>query len=96
MFLSPELLRHTGALEMQAGDEGKKLAERVALPTVIYARAGKLKLLMHSNSVSGTVWMNGYDPIERAFVQYSARLHGIRSYKLRPKQEQKKSSTVRE
>ncbi len=89
IFLSPELLRHTGALEL-LGDEGIKFAEKAALPTLINARAGKLKLSIHSNSVSGTVWMKGYDPVEHAFVQYSASLYGKRSYKLAPKQELKK------
>ena len=96
MFLSPELLRHTGALAVKAGDEGIKFAERVALPLPVYARAGRLKLLIHSNSLSGTVWMKGYDPTERAFVQYSARLYGIKTYKLKPLREQKKITTVRE
>ncbi len=89
VFLSPELLRHTGALEL-LGDEGKKYAEKTALPTLIYARAGKLKLSIYSNSVSGTIWMKGYDPVEHAFVQYNARLSGKRSYNLLPKQELKK------
>jgi len=96
MFLSPELLRHTGALETLAGDEGKKFAERVALPTRITATAGKLKLRIHSNSVSGTVWMKGYDPVEKSYVLYSARLYGKKSYDLKPKQEGKKGTTVRE
>ncbi len=89
MFLSPELLRHTGALEL-LGDEGKKFAEKTALPTLINARAGKLKLCIYSNSVTGTIWMKGYDPVENAFVQYSATLYGKRSYRLAPGQETKK------
>jgi hypothetical protein len=89
MFLSPELLKHTGALE-SLGDEGKKLAEKEALPTLINAKAGKLKLRIHSNSVSGTIWMKGYDPVENAFVQYSARFYGKRSYHQAPRQETKK------
>jgi hypothetical protein len=96
IFLSPELLRHTGALELLAGDQGKKFAERVALPTLINARAGKLKLRIHSNSVSGTVWMKGYDPVEKAFVLYSARLYGQKSLHLEPKQEIQKGTTVGE
>lgn len=90
IFMSPELLRHTGSLANLAGDEGKKFAEKTALPTLINARAGKLKLSIHSNYVSGTVWMKGYDPVENAFVLYSAKIHGQRSYKLQPKQELKK------
>jgi hypothetical protein len=94
MFLSPDLLKHTGALEMKAGDEGKKLAESVALPTLIIARAGKLKLRLYSNTVSGTVWMKGYDPVEKSFVLYSARLYGKKSYNLKPKQEGKKGTVA--
>jgi hypothetical protein len=89
MFLSPELLKHTGALEA-LGDEGKKFAEKTALPTLINARAGKLKLRIYSNSVSGTIWMKGYDPVENAFVQYNARFYGKRSYHQAPRQETKK------
>ena len=95
-FLSPELLKHTGALALMAGDDGKKLAESTALPTRINARAGKLKLRIHSNSVSGTVWMTGYDPVEKAFVLYSARLYGQKSNHLQPRQETKKSTKVAE
>jgi hypothetical protein len=40
--------------------------------------------------------MKGYDPVEKAFVLYSARLYGKPSYHLQPKQEQKKGTTVRE
>jgi hypothetical protein len=80
-FLSPELLKHSGAAL-----EEEKFALKVALPTLINARAGKLKLRIHSNSVSGTVWMKGYDPVEKAFVLYSARLYGNKSDNLQPKQ----------
>lgn len=90
-FLSPELLRYTGAAY-----EGKKLAERTALPTVITARAGKLKLRIYSDSVSGSIWMKGYDPVEKAFVLYSARLHGKKSFNLQPKQQVQKGTTVGE
>ncbi len=96
IFLSPELLRHTGALAAMAGDEGKKLAESTALPTLINARAGKLKLRIHANSVSGTVWMKGYDPVEKAFVLYSARLYGQKSLHLEPRQQIQKGTTVGE
>jgi hypothetical protein len=96
IFLSPELLKHTGALAVMAGDEGKKLAESVALPTLINARAGKLKLRIHSNSVSGSVWMKGYDPVEKAFVLYSAQLSGQKSFHLEPKQDVQKGTTVGE
>jgi hypothetical protein len=84
IFLSPELLRHYGAAL-----EGEKFALKVALPTFITARAGRLKLRIHSNTVSGTVWMKGYDPVEKAFVLYSARLYGKKSLNLKPNEEKK-------
>ncbi|MFH0994406.1 MAG: hypothetical protein V1844_02790 [Pseudomonadota bacterium] len=88
-FLSPALLNVRDVLQEKDKDQ-EIAAEKVALPTRIEARAGKLKLRIYSNSVSGTIWMKGYDPIEHAFVQYSARLYGKRSYHLLPKQETKK------
>lgn len=88
-FLSPVLLNVRDVLQ-EKDKEQEIAAEKVALPTRIEARAGKLKLRIHSNSLSGTIWMKGYDRIERAFVQYSAKLYGKRSYHLLPKQETKK------
>jgi hypothetical protein len=80
-FLSPALLNERN--ELQEKDEKlETAAEKIALPTRIEARAGKLKLRIYSNSVSGTVWMKGYDPVEHAFVQYTARLYGKRAYHL--------------
>jgi len=66
VFLIPEMLKHTGVLEL-LGDEGRKAAEKVALPPLIYAVAGKLKLRIHSTSVSGTVWIKGYNRTEKAY-----------------------------
>ncbi|MCL2669255.1 MAG: hypothetical protein FWE89_01095 [Syntrophaceae bacterium] len=81
VFLSPELLRHYGAAY-----EEEDYALQVALPTIILARAGKLKLRIMSDTVSGTVWMMGYDPVEKSFVQYNARLYGRKTDNLRPNQ----------
>ncbi len=89
IFMSPALLKVRDVLE-ERDIEKEKEAEKVALPTLITARAGKLKLRIYSNSVSGTIWMKGYDPVEHAFVLYSASLYGKRSYNLQPKQETKK------
>jgi hypothetical protein len=97
-FLSPKLLKYTGEQEesLVREEANRKAAEKVALPTFVRARAGQLKLRIHSNSVSGTVWMKGYDPVEKAFVLYNARLSGKKVYGLRPKMEQKKGTTERE
>jgi hypothetical protein len=80
-FLSPVLLDQT-IFHTQHEDERKRLAEDAALPTRISAQAGKLKLRIHANSVSGTIWMKGYDPVEKAYVQYSASVYGKRTYNI--------------
>jgi hypothetical protein len=97
-FLSPSLLKRTGDQEVSLVKEAnaKKEAEKVALPTSINSRAGKLKLRIYSNSISGSVWMKGYDPVEKSFVLYSARLYGKKAYGLKPKLEGKKLTEVRE
>ncbi|GEM_PF-677667 len=87
IFLSPEALRHPGM--HMAALEGEKFAMKVALPTIVPVTSGRLKLRIHSNTVSGTVWMKGYDPLEKAFVLYSARLYGKPSYHLKPNLEKK-------
>jgi hypothetical protein len=95
MFLSPALLRlPSGVPSTRPQGEVEKDAAKVALPTVIPARAGTLRLRIHSNTISGTVWMKGYDPIEKAFVQYSARIYGKKSIHLKSRDEKKKSSIV--
>ncbi len=92
IFLSPALLKVRDVLE-EKDIEKEKAVEKVALPTLINARAGKLKLRIHSNSVSGTVWMKGYDPVEKAFVLYSARLYGQKSFHLEPRQQIQRGTT---
>jgi hypothetical protein len=84
IFLSPELLRHYGSAY-----EEERYALNVALPTFVNARAGKLKLRIHSDTVSGTVWMKGFDPVEKAWVMYSAKLHGKKSFNLKPNEEKR-------
>lgn len=78
-FLASERRKNMGA---DFGDEPADL--KTAFPTLVAARAGQLKLRIHSNTVSGTVWMKGYDPAEKAFVLYSARLYGKKTYNLKP------------
>lgn len=82
-FLSPTLLNQRIFVTQQEG-ERKRLAESTALPTRIAAQTGELKLRIYSNSVSGTVSIKGYDPIEKAYIQYSARLQGKPAYNVQP------------
>jgi hypothetical protein len=83
-FLSPALLNQMIFLT-QHDDERKRLAESTALPTRIAAQAGQLKLRIYSNSVSGTISIKGYDPIEKAYIQYSAKLYGKPVYNIQPR-----------
>jgi len=80
-FLSSELLKSSGAA-LEEDTSGLT----AVLPTRVDAQAGRLKLLIHSSSVSGTVWMKGYDRAEKAFVLYNARLYGKKTYRLKPHQ----------
>ncbi len=80
-FLSPVLLQDRN-FWTQHEDERVRLAEKMALPTRVNAQAGGMDLRIHSNFVSGTVWMKGYDPVEKAYVHYSADIIGKRSYSL--------------
>lgn len=95
MFLSPVLLRlPRDVISTRPKGEVEKDALKVALPTLVPARAGQLKLRIHSNTISGTIWMKGYDPREKAFVLYNAHLYGAKSYNLRPTEEKKKMTMV--
>ena len=62
-----------------------RLREAQVLPTRVYVQAGKLRLKIHADTISGTVWLRGYDRVEKAFVQYSARISGRKTTKLQPK-----------
>ncbi len=70
-----EPLRHTEIL---------RSLEDQFLPTQVYAQAGKLRLSVHADTISGTVWLKGYDSVERAFVLYNALISGIKTTKLEP------------
>jgi len=88
-FLSPALLDQT-IFATQQDDERKRLAESTALPTRIAAQAGQLKLRIYANSVSGTISIKGYDAMEKAYIQYSARLYGKPVYNAQPGLKKKK------
>jgi len=88
-FLSPVLLEKR-IFMTQLEKQRKQQAEAVALPTKIFAKAGKITLSLRESSVSGTVWMNGYDDVERSYVTYSASFSGRKTSRLRPKEELKK------
>ncbi len=88
-FLSPTLLENKSPFLTQREKERRKQAEQQALPTRVYAQAGKLSVRFVGNQVSGTVWMKGYDGVERAFVEYRADFSGQKSLPLKPMREHK-------
>ncbi len=73
--VSPALIRRKNFTHRD--DENARHALKMAAPTMVPARAGELTLTLSPNSVSGTVWLQGYDPIEKSFVRYSAGFTGM-------------------
>lgn len=88
-YLSPSLLESRVFLTQQEGAR-RKMAEKMALPTRVEARSGKLDVRILGEEVSGTVWMKGYDSIERAYVDYRASFSGQKYLPIEPKQQLKK------
>ncbi|MCX8042879.1 MAG: hypothetical protein N3B18_01990 [Desulfobacterota bacterium] len=88
-FLSPSLLEKRIFLT-QLEKQRKAQAEAVALPTKIFAQTGKITISMRETTVNGTVLMTGYDAIEHSYVTYTASFNGIKTNRLRPKEELKK------
>ena len=71
--------------------ERRALAEEQALPTKVMAISGRLRVQTYASRVSGSVVMKGYDPVERAYVEYAARFTGrMTAGPLQPSQELKK------
>ena len=89
-YLSPTLLANKGPFLTQREKERRLLAEKQALPTKVFAKAGKLVVSRNGDSISGTVWMNGYDFVQSAYVQYNARFQGTKSLRLEPSKQRKK------
>lgn len=83
IYLSPILLENK---EFETQHEGERLrqAEKVAMPARILVKAGQLKLRIFAETVSGSVWMKGYDKIESAYVLYTALFFGRKANKLEP------------
>lgn len=89
-FLSPRLLENKSPFLTHREKERRRQAEQQALPTRVYAQAGRLSVRIVGDQASGTVWMKGYDSVERAFVEYSASFSGQKSLPIEPKREHKK------
>ncbi len=83
-YLSPYLFEDADGNPLE-NEEIIRLREAQVLPTQVFAQAGKLKLRVHADTISGTVWLRGYDRVEKAFVQYSVMISGRKTTKLQPK-----------
>ncbi len=89
-YLSPVLLEQR-LFMTQREAERRALAEEQALPTKVMAISGRLRVQTYASRISGSVVMKGYDPVERAYVEYAARFTGrMTAGPLQPSQELKK------
>lgn len=73
-YISPAGLKRAHSTHRDKEDDQRAL--KTAVPTVVSAQAGELKLTISPGSVSGTVWLQGYDTIEKSYVRYSASFSG--------------------
>lgn len=83
-YISPYLFEDQDGNPLE-NEEIIRLRQEQVLPTRVFARAGKLRLRVHADTISGTVWLKGYDRVEKAFVLYSAMISGRKTTKLKPK-----------
>jgi hypothetical protein len=73
-YLTPRLLKLS--VSTQHDKEDIKQARKVAQPTRIEANAGELSLNFMGDTVTGQVWITGYDQIGRSAVRYQASIYG--------------------
>jgi hypothetical protein len=85
-YLSPALLKRT-LTHNDKEDRQKTL--KTAVPSKVFAQAGELKLTISSLSITGSVWLQGYDTIQKSYVRYSAEFTGRREAHVEPKLQRK-------
>lgn len=76
-YLSPELLKSIKRTHREKEDIQRAI--RNAVPSMVAAQAGELRLTVRAGTVSGTVWLQGYDRVEKSYVRYSAAFSGRRA-----------------
>jgi hypothetical protein len=79
-YLSPELLKRPQFTHKDTMDKQQVL--KIARQSEVIAQAGELKLTINASTISGTVWLQGYDRIEKSYVRYSATFTGRRALHL--------------
>ncbi|MGA2734990.1 MAG: hypothetical protein ABSG35_20625 [Syntrophobacteraceae bacterium] len=86
-YLSPILIKPIKGRYIDPPREqvNKELAMKRAMPTLVFAQAGRLRIRVAGDMISGNVWMKGYDLIERSYVEYNASFAGETATRLKPK-----------
>lgn len=86
-YLSPVLIKHIKGtyIDEPREKERKATAIKHALPTLVVAQAGQLRIRVTGDMISGNVWMKGYDLIEHSYVDYNASFAGEAATRLKPK-----------
>jgi len=79
-YLSPVLL----SLVDRRKQDDLKIVERNSLPSRVPAQAGRLKMVFSGDTVSGSVWMKGYDGIQHSYVDYHASFSGMLATRIDP------------
>ncbi len=89
-YISPILIKPAkGIIGPPQEKENTKLALERALPTLVNAQAGRLRIRVAGNMISGSVWMKGYDGIEHSYVEYNASFAGETGTRLNPETQQR-------
>ncbi|KUG27276.1 hypothetical protein ASZ90_002869 [hydrocarbon metagenome] len=73
--LSPALFKGEGMLTQREGERIRQ-ARKETLPTKVPAVAGELTLDFTGQKVAGTVWLSGYNAVEKANIRYQAAFTG--------------------
>ena len=86
-YISPVLIKPVKGryIDPLQEKENKILSLKRALPTLVTAQAGRLRIRVAGDMISGNVWMKGYDLIERSYVEYNASFAGETATRLKPK-----------
>ncbi|MGO8943650.1 MAG: hypothetical protein ACLQJ7_08245 [Syntrophobacteraceae bacterium] len=90
-YISPILIKPVKGNPLVQEKENKLAALKRALPTLVTAQAGRLRIRVAGNMISGSVWMKGYDGIEHSYVEYNASFAGETASRLNPEIQQRDS-----
>ncbi len=73
-YMSPALLKKAPA--QKNSRDASKAALKTARPTKVFAQAGELTLAVNPRSITGSVWLHGYDKVQKSHVRYFAQFTG--------------------